>query len=221
MQHLDRLLITKRWLNQRPEKPWSRQELVQFLQQAIAQSLATSTLKNVTPRFLRTEDFSTHSVLLGPDGKLAGIEKQPETMKTSRRPIPKDLDETLEDQPCEPVAEAAPAAPEEAVLEAEIMDTEAKKIVGGFTTSSPNLQDVPEDVTPAANEPMQFEPEITDAEAEKIVEEIAAASPKLQDSAEAVSTASFPIQEAEAPLDEAFLAAKLDFADPLTFKVRL
>ena len=171
----------------------------------------------MTPRFLRNEDFSTYSVLLGPDGKLAGIEKQPETMETPRRPIPTDLDETLEDQAPEPVADAA--APEEAVLEDEITDAEAKKIVEGYTASSPNRQDIPVDVAPAASEAPRFEPEMTDAEAEKIAEESAAASPKLQVSAEADRTASSPIQDAETPPDEAFLNAKLDFADPLTFKV--
>ena len=180
----------------------------------------------MTKRFLRTEDFSIYSVLLGPDGRFAGIEKRPEPRNTSRRPIPTNLDAALEDQHAQSGAEAASAAPEEAVLEDDITDTEVEKIVGGFPASSQNLQDVPEDVTLDPNGPTSFEAEVTDAEAEKIVQEIAAASPILQDStlqesAETVSTESFPIEEAEAPVDEAFLAAKLDFADPLTFKVRL
>ena len=170
----------------------------------------------MTPRLFRSEDFSTYSIILGADRKLAGLEKHPESTVPPRHPIPTELDDSVGDLTPGPVAETFSGAAEEAVFERQMTNAEAETMKD-TAASSPSLQDFPEDATPAANETAQFEAEITDAEAEMIVEEIAAASPTLQDNAEAAIPSSPPVYEV--PLDESLLAARLDCADPVVFKV--
>ncbi len=178
----------------------------------------TSVSRNTTPRFLKFEDFSTYSIILGPDGKLAGVEKQPESVKYPRNPIPTELDETVDRVLLEPVAKHTSATSGKATFEDEITDAEAEKIVEEIAAGSPKLQDSSEDASPATNEASPFDTAVTHAEAEKMVENVTAASPNLQNAPGHTSRVN-PIAQ-EAPLDEAFLAARLDFADPVTFQVR-
>lgn len=70
----------------------------------------------------------------------------------------------------------------------------------------------------SASEPVQSSEHISDAEVEQIIEEVAASSPNLHDSQD---TKLSPSSAPPPSLDEAFLSARLDFADPLTFKVRI
>ena len=181
-------------MSQKPELPWARDQLVRLIHHAVTETLLPLHKSNVTPRFLQREDMSTYSITLGPDGKIAEVEKRRVQEVPSAS---EELDEIPEDQIPKIAVQRDPRIESEP-SEARIPDVESEKLGDGLEAAQPEV-------------------EITDAEAEKIVGEIAATSPTVQAASELTSPSIIPMQKP--PLDETFLAAKLDVADPLTFKV--
>ena len=163
-----------------PKAPlvWTRQQLVSFLHQAIAESLD----KSITPRYFAAKDPSRLIILQAEDGTLVGV-KERRSIVQSENAAPATQEKKLGYHPPQQKSDGGPREREVAIFTAEANQSDDTK----------------------------------DAEIEKIVEELAASAPTLPATTQPTEP---PFPQQTSP-DESFLTAKLDFADPLAFKVRL